>query len=146
MGDPLLLAWSVPVSLSLVGPCLSITSKATGQEVADLHGTLCLLPAIPRSLAANKEQAAKKKKSAQLEAQGSLLTDHKAWEACWGLTGKHHCFLCWRRSQDYGYIPYYRGSLPIDPSPRLPIQSPAHSKASCTAGTTPRHSDSVGLG
>lgn len=109
-------------------------------------GTLCLLPPVPNSLVANKEQTAKKKKPAQLEAHSSLLTEHKAWEGYWGLTGKYHCFLCWRGSQGWGYITYYRGSLSFVPHPGCAHNHLHTFKASCMLGTTPRHSDSVGLG
>ena len=94
---------SVTVPLGL---CLS--HQRPQQEAAASPG--CpqgLLPPVPSGSEADKEQTAEKRRAAQLEAHSSLLTDHKAWEVCSGLTGRNiHCSFCWRGSHASGQVTY----------------------------------------
>lgn len=103
-----------------------------GSQSPWAHVACC--PPVANSLVANKEQRAKKKKPAQLEleAKGSLLTHHKAREGCWGLTGKHHCFLCGRGSQAVATSPVTGAPSPSFPTPAVyTITSPRLKHPAC---------------
>lgn len=64
-----------------------------------------MLSPVSNSSDANEEQTSEKRRAAQLEAQSSLLTDHKAWKVCSGLIGKHQLLLLLEMSSRIGLYP-----------------------------------------
>lgn len=121
-----------PYSRPCLSPChcpsrsVSVTSEATRRKHLHPQRVPPLLPPVPSGSEADKAQTAEKRRAAQLEALSSLLTDHKAWEVCSGLTGRNiHCSFCWRGSHGSGQITYSSSST----------QSPGAFKKAASAAT-----------